>query len=72
MNPVEGLAALAGNWSGTNTLQDPNTGKPEESPSTVTVTPILGGRFVRLDYTWGYQGTPQEGSLLVGFDSGEV
>ena len=74
MNPVEALTAAAGQWSGTNTLQDPNTGKPEESPSTVTVTPVLGGRFVRLDYTWGYQGKPQEGSLLVGFDpkSGEV
>ena len=32
--------------------------------------PLLGGRFVRLDYTWSYQGTPQEGSLLVGFQSG--
>ena len=33
------------------------------------MTPVLGGRFVRVDYTWGYQGQPQEGSLLVGFDS---
>ena len=74
MNPVEALTAVAGHWSGSNTLQDRNTGKPEESPSTVMVTPVLGGRFVRLDYTWGYQGKPQEGSLLVGFDpkSGEV
>jgi hypothetical protein len=74
VNPVEALTAVAGNWRGTNTLQDPSTGKPEESPSTVTVTPVLGGRFVRVDYTWGYQGKPQEGSLLVGFDpkSGEA
>ena len=74
MNPVEALAARAGTWRGTNTLRDPNTGRPEESPSTATVTPVLGGRFVRLDYTRGYQGTPQEGSLMVGFDpqSGEV
>src|SRR3954447_22519485 len=68
MNPVEALAACAGGWHGANTLQDPNTGQPEESPSTVTVTQVLGCRFVRLDYTWGYQGKPQEGSLLVGFD----
>jgi Protein of unknown function (DUF1579) len=74
VNPVESLAACAGSWRGANTLQDPNTGKPEESPSTVTVTPVLDGRFVRLDFTWAYQGKPQEGSLLVGFDpkSGEV
>jgi len=74
VNSVELLAAGAGSWRGTNTLQDPNTGLPEESPSTVTVMPVLGGRFVRLDYTWAYQGKPQEGSLLVGFDPepGEV
>ena len=68
MNPVEALIASAGSWIGTNTLQDPNTGKPEESPSKVTITPMLGDRFVRIDYTWGYQGKPQEGSLLLGFD----
>ena len=41
---------------------------------TLSVTPVLGGRFIRVDYTWGYQGKPQEGALLVGFDpkSGEV
>ena len=74
MNALEGLTTCAGTWRGTNTLQDPNTGRPEESPSMLTVTPVLGGRFVRLDYTWGYQGRPQEGSLLVGFDpkTGEV
>src|SRR5262249_1570333 len=73
-NALEGLTACAGSWRGTNTLQDANTGKPEASPSTVTVTPVLAGRFIRLDYTWGYQGKPQEGSLLVGFDPkiGEV
>lgn len=68
MNPVETLAQCAGSWRGSNTLQDPTTGKPEESASSVTVTPILGGRFVRVDYDWGYQGRPQEGSLLIGFD----
>src|SRR5262249_36675781 len=74
INALEGLTTCAGSWRGTNTLQDPNTGRPEESASTLTVTPVLGGRFVRLDYTWGYQGRPQEGSLLVGFDpkTGEV
>jgi hypothetical protein len=50
MDPVETLAALAGNWRGTSTLQDPHSGKPDGSPSELTVTPMLGGRFVRLDY----------------------
>jgi hypothetical protein len=74
VNPIQALTAIAGSWRGTNTLQDPITGKPEESPSTVTVTSVLGGRLVRVDYTWGYQDKLREGSLLVGFDpsSGEV
>jgi len=66
--PLDALIACAGRWKGTNTLQDPHTQKPEESPSTLQVTPILAKRFVRLDYTWSHQGNPQEGSLLIGFD----
>ncbi len=74
MSPIEKLSALAGNFTGTSRLQDPMNNIAEESPSSMTVTPMLGGKFVRLDYTWGYQGAPQEGSILVGFNpkSGEV
>jgi len=74
MNALDGLTTCAGSWRGTNTLHDPSTGKPEESPSTLNVPPVLGSRFVRVDYTWGYRGKPQEGSLLIGFDpkTGEV
>jgi predicted enzyme related to lactoylglutathione lyase len=62
------LAAGAGNWRGTNRLHDPHTNAPEDSPSGLTLTPILGGTFLRVDYTWVYQGAPQEGSLLLGAD----
>jgi hypothetical protein len=68
MPGLDALLACAGSWKGTNILHDPNTQKPEESSGTARVTPILEQRFVRLDYTWSYQGKPQEGSLLVGFD----
>jgi hypothetical protein len=69
MSVLADLAACSGTWQGTNTLHDPNTHAPEKSPSRVIITPLLGGKFVRLDYTWAWQGAPQEGSLLVGFDS---
>jgi Protein of unknown function (DUF1579) len=74
MSILQRLAACAGAWRGTNTLHDPTAGKPEESPSDLTVTPVLGGTFIRLDYTGAYQGQAQEGSLLLGFDAkaGEV
>lgn len=66
MSALDGLIACEGRWQGTSTLQDPNTGGPDESASTAVVTPVLGGRFVRIDYTWAYGGHPHEGSLLVG------
>lgn len=64
----EPLRSLAGSWTGTNRLQDPNTNSPQDSPSTAILTLLLGGRFLRFDYTWSYHGQPQEGSLLMGGD----
>ena len=66
MGALERLAACAGRWRGSNRLHDPHTGKPEDSASTAVLAELLGGRFVRLDYTWSYRGVPQEGSLLIG------
>lgn len=68
MAGLEPLISCAGAWKGTTILQDPKTNRPDESPGTLRVTPILNDRFVRLEYTWSYDGAPQEGSLLVGFD----
>ena len=68
MNALDKLIACAGNWRGSNRLQDPLTNAPEDSPATASVTALLDGRFVRLDYTWGYQGKSQEGSLLIGYE----
>lgn len=67
MAVLDTLIACAGTWQGTSTLQDPTSGMAEESPSTATVTPVLDGRFVRVDYTWSYADKPQEGSLLIGY-----
>ena len=67
MSGLEGLVAAAGRWRGTNTLQDPMNGIADASPSNATVTPLLGGRFVRVDYTWEYQRAPHSGSLLIGW-----
>ena len=42
----------------------------DDSPSTAELSSLVGGKFVRMDYTWSYQGAPQEGSLLIGYESG--
>jgi Protein of unknown function (DUF1579) len=70
MSILDALSACAGSWHGKSTLQDPYNDIAEESQSGLTVTPVLGGRFVRMDYTWSYKEKPQEGSLLMGFDKG--
>jgi hypothetical protein len=69
MSVLEKFMAYTGSWRGNNRLQDPNTNTPEDSLATATVIPVLGGRFVRLDYTWEYQGQPQAGSLLIGYEA---
>jgi hypothetical protein len=69
MGALDALVTCAGRWVGTSRLQDPHSGAPDESPSTVTITPVLGGRFVRFDYDWAYRGVPQQGSLLLGHES---
>jgi hypothetical protein len=65
---LDPILACAGRWTGRSTLEDPEFDVFEECASELTVTPVLGGRFVRLDYSWSYKDTAQEGSLLLGFD----
>jgi hypothetical protein len=74
MNAFDKLTACTGTWRGTSTLQDPHSGTPLDSPSTLTITPILLGRFLRVAYTWDYHGEPQEGEFIIGMqnESGDL
>src|SRR5688572_25484252 len=69
MNAFDKLAACAGTWKGLSTLHDPHSGSLLDSSSTLTVTPILLGRFLRVAYTWDYHGAPQEGEFIIGIQS---
>lgn len=62
------LLELTGEWQGPSKLHDPVQGGVDESRSTLRVIELLGGKFARLDYDWSYRGSPQEGSLLLGFE----
>lgn len=68
MNALEPLIACVGDWHGPSVLADPHAGLKEECASTARVVALLGGRFVRFDYTWSYKGAPQEGSILFGYE----
>lgn len=60
------LAALAGNWTGTNRLNLSWTPDPiKESPSTAKISPRINGQCLEIAYTWVYDGQPQEGVLLL-------
>lgn len=66
MSALNDLAACGGEWTGTNVLEDPGRGLAATSDSRATVTPVMEGRFVRIDYTWSYEGKPQWGSMMIG------
>lgn len=66
--PLQVLSSLAGNWHGTYRLYVDPKGPPDESDSSLIITSLLRGSFIRIDQTWAFQGKPQEGSMLVGFN----
>jgi hypothetical protein len=70
MSDLEALRNLAGRWSGPNAVLLPDE-PPHASTSTLEITPIVGGKFVQLAYTWAFDGEPQEGVLIVGYEAAE-
>jgi len=68
MSVLAELLSLAGRWKGTYRLIVEPTDPARVSPSTASVVPVAGARFARLDYEWDYEGRPQDGSLLVGYE----
>ena len=63
------LPDLGGRWTGRYRLWTDPSQPVKESESTATLSPVAGGNFTRLDYTWEYDGQPQDGSILIGFDA---
>ena len=59
---------MAGAWRATYSLRgDPSF--DGDSASEAVVTPVLGGRFVRIDYSWSDRGKPQTGEMLIGYEA---
>ena len=69
MSGLDFLRSLNGSWSGDNRLWLEPGKPPFASKTAATVIHILGGRFVRLDYTWSFDGEEQAGSYLFGYES---
>jgi hypothetical protein len=66
-------ATFSGDWEGTKQLYlEPPPAAPQSSPSTLSVTPVAGGNFLQLNYTWAFEGEQQTGVLLFGYDEDDA
>ncbi|MEO8042869.1 MAG: DUF1579 family protein [Acidobacteriota bacterium] len=69
MSVDQKLSDLLGSWTGTNRLHVPwMPEKMKESESTAIVRSKMNGQFLSFEYTWSFDGDPQEGLLVVGCD----
>jgi hypothetical protein len=68
MDAFSSLIGLTGRWRGTYRLILEPGSPPRESQTTAVVAPVAGGRFARIDYTWGDRDKPEDGSVLFGRD----
>lgn len=67
MSVPTNLHALTGTWTGVYRLHLP--GEPlRESATTAEVDLAAQARFVTIDYTWEFDGQPQDGLLVFGRD----
>lgn len=58
------ISALVGRWQGTNRLWlDPDE-PADESAATAVFKPTGQGKIGTLEYTWAYDGEPQQGFLM--------
>ena len=70
MSIVEDLSKYIGSWKGINKLYLSWLPDPlRQSDSNMNVSLKANGQFLSFDYTWAYEGKPQEGLILLGGDS---
>jgi hypothetical protein len=62
------LVNLIGQWRGTNRLWLSPADPVHESDITMLVAAAAQGRFITFQYTWSYEGNPQDGLLLLGVE----
>ncbi len=69
MNITERFGGLAGDWKGSNVLHVPWMPEPvKRSDSKAAIRSKMNGQFLSIEYTWSFEGEPQEGMLILGVD----
>lgn len=70
MSVPAALEKLAGNWKGSNRLHTPwMPNALHESDSTAAVSLITGGKALLIQYTWAFDGNPEDGIMLISKES---
>jgi len=60
------LTKLTGDWEGTNRLWLSPNESARESATIASIALIAQGQFVSIRYTWAFEGTPQDGWIVIG------
>ena len=69
MSSLEQLLVFTGKWQGQNSLWLSPTEPAQESATTLSITPAVNGKFVEIKYSWAYEDKPQEGLLILGYET---
>jgi hypothetical protein len=69
MSIPEYFSRLAGTWRGENKLYMMPGDPVRVSASRATVATAAQGKFLTLAYTWDFEGQPQDGLLVLGFEA---
>jgi len=69
MSNLETLLKFSGNWQGNNSLWLSPQEPVRESATTLSITSAINGKFVEIKYTWADEGKPQEGLILIGYET---
>lgn len=65
------LSRLEGNWEGTARVWFEPDKLADESPVEGTIKPILGGRFMQMEYLGACMGKPNSGMMWIGYSIAE-
>lgn len=69
MSNLDSLFAFAGNWQGTNSLWLSPEDPARESATALSLAPAVNDKFIKINYTWVDGDKPQEGILIIGYET---
>ena len=70
MSALAALDRLFGKWQGTNQLWLYPWDPVHQSDTWAEIAVTAQGQFSELRYAWAYEGEPQEGKVILGFEAG--